>query len=131
MVEYHDHASPSTIGHVFAKLSRVCIDNTKSHIGQMPFARAAPVLWQLDLIEIALPLTLKLLVNGMMTVPLNALATGPLTDTFTGGRAIHDPHGFGFQFLGQFHGHGDFFAVRRRRQAVILTATTEAEKHCE
>ncbi|MNG07940.1 hypothetical protein D3C84_912660 [compost metagenome] len=85
MVEYHDYAAPSTIGNVLPKLSRVCIDNTKSHIGQMPFARAAPVLWQLDLIEVALPLTLKFLVNRMMTVPLNTLATGPLTDTFTGG----------------------------------------------
>ncbi|VVN76769.1 hypothetical protein PS685_05339 [Pseudomonas fluorescens] len=131
MVEDHDHTAPRAIGHVLAKLSRIGIDNAKCHIGQMPFARAATIFWQLDLIEITLPLTLKFLINGMTTVLFYALAAGPMTDVFASSGAIHHPHGFGFQFLGQFHVHGYFFAVRRRRQAVILTATTEAEKQCE
>src|SRR5450830_1171654 len=67
--------------------------------------------------------------NRVMTIPFSALAAGAVVDTLTNGRAIHHPHGFGFQLLGQFYGDGYFFAVSRRGQAVVLTASTETKKH--
>ncbi|MNR59358.1 hypothetical protein D3C85_1806010 [compost metagenome] len=56
------------------------------------------------------------------------MSAGPVGDALTDSRAIHHLQGFRYEFVGHFHSHGDQFAVRRGREAVILGATTQADE---